>query len=795
MASEFQSLLQQKKGGSGRSMKDTMLKYLSYYPLFLFFIALCLGAAYLYLRYAVPLYSASTFINVKGETTTSKSGSSSGSADLISTAMNGGRSVINLDNELARLRSARLMEKVVRNSDLNISYYSQGHVLKTDVYHHAPFRLIPRDLQDSSQKISLTVSKLNAGGFTLQYGDEKAPTIKNISWNKPFRVSSNTYLLTPRSDGWNEKDVYIVEWNPVMATVYEILPKVSVGVVGKTSNISLGISIENPFRGEDILNKMVYEFIQMNLDDQNRAAQDKIYFIEERLGKVSGELGDVEKNLASYQSSNLMVGGQEASGNYGISLGAANTAVAEISTQLKMLGMLRNLVTDPSTSKRVLPATLSINDPTIGSLISKYNELLLTREREAPLVASNSLVLKDLDNQIAVVRGSILSSVQNTSKTLQLQLANYKSQGAQYKANVSKAPQKERVAGGISREKSVKENLYLYLLQRREEAAISKTSTSPYEQIDFASSWGPVSPNKKSVYQFAVLIGLALPVGLVFLRDLLSGKVERKDEVEEIACVPVIGEVSHIRKLKGTALPSLEGGIVGEQFRIMRANFKLQHKGEGCPVILITSAISGEGKSFISQNLAAVMAKGDKKVALLEFDLRKPASSPLSAFHGKGLTDYLQGQVDLDEIIRPLEGHDNLHIYPSGSVCAEAGDLLEGDNVGALLEKLKKEYDCIVINAAPVGLVSDALSLQQYSTAIGYIVRQGFTPKKQLQFLHSLVESGKFKDTHVIFNGVKSGARYGQQVYGYGNKNPYFNRKGKTKKIKRKANNEQAALQ
>src|SRR5829696_1196955 len=223
MTSEFQNLIKTNGTASSKSLKDNILAYLYYWPLFLVSLLLGLGLGYVKIRYTVPEYAANTFINVKGETSASRS--AGGSADLITSAMNGGKSVINLDNELARLRSARLMAQVVRHSDLNISYYREGRFIETDIYHDAPFRLIQKDIQDSSNKIKITISKPSNQGVTIQYGDENNSTTNVVTWNQPFTVNGNTFLLTPQSTAWNPSDKYAIVWNPTLVTVYELIPK------------------------------------------------------------------------------------------------------------------------------------------------------------------------------------------------------------------------------------------------------------------------------------------------------------------------------------------------------------------------------------------------------------------------------------------------------------------------------------------------------------------------------------------------------------------------------------------
>jgi capsular exopolysaccharide synthesis family protein len=773
MKSEFQGLIgsNQPGGKSGRSLKETVMMYLYYWPLFVVSVMLALAAGYVYLRYQVSLYSANTIINVRGETTTNKN--VQGGGDLISNAMNGGRSAINLDNELGRLRSARLMSLVVRGSDLNISYYRVGRFNEVDVYHDAPFRLIPKDLQDSSGSLALNISKLSGGGFTLSYGPEDNLQKQEVAWNQNFTIRGNTYMLTPQSTQWNGADRYKIVWNPAMITVYELLPKVTANVLGKTNNIVLNTTIENAKRGEDLLNQMVQVFIQMNLDDQNRNAQDKIYFIEDRLSKISDELKGVEKTEAGYAGQNLMVGGSAST--LGIPIGQAQIEIDRIATQKSTLSMIRSALAGGE--GKTLP-TAGVTDGTLGGLIGSYNQALLKKQGLAGQVAPGSLILKDLDDQIRTLRSGIADNLNNNIRALDLQASNYSRQGSLFRSSVSALPDKQRVLGEISREKNIKENLYVYLLQKREETALSKSTVSPYEQIDLATSYGPVSPNHKSIYIYAALIGLALPVGIILLIGLLNDKIKSRDEVENGVKAQLVGEINHIKRSDEKYLPALKGGIVGEQFRIIRANLNFLQKGAGQQTILVTSSGSGEGKSFVSLNLSAVLARTGKRVALLDFDLRKPDDSLPSSLSGKGLKDYLLGEASLEEMRQSVGEIPSLHLYPSGQVVADVGDLIVSDRADELFEELKGLYDVVVVNTPPVGLVGDALILQKYSTVIGYVIREGYTKKKQIGYLNSLIESGKFNNACVIYNGVRTGMKYGYYGYGYTKNNAYFETRG-----------------
>ncbi|RYZ49777.1 MAG: polysaccharide biosynthesis tyrosine autokinase, partial [Chitinophagaceae bacterium] len=314
---------------------------------------------------------------------------------------------------------------------------------------------------------------------------------------------------------------------------------------------------------------------------------------------------------------------------------------------------------------------------------------------------------------------------------------------------------------------------------------LSKSTTSPYEQIDLATSYGPVSPDKKGTYIYAAILSLAIPVAIILLLTLLNDKVAGRDEVENtVKLAQVVGEINNIKRQEDTILPALKGGIIGEQFRIMRANLNFLQHSTDKQVILVTSSASGEGKSFVSLNLAAVLSKSGKRVALLDFDLRKPDDSLPASVNGKGIKDYLLGEASLDEISQPVGELPNLHLYPSGSIIAEVGDLILSEKTDELFDELQQRYDCIVVNTPPASLVGDALILQKYSTMVGYVVREGKTKKKHLRFLNSLLETKKFNNTCVIYNGVKTGMKYGYYGYGYTKNNAYFDRDGRNKIVR-----------
>lgn len=317
-------------------------------------------------------------------------------------------------------------------------------------------------------------------------------------------------------------------------------------------------------------------------------------------------------------------------------------------------------------------------------------------------------------------------------------------------------------------------------MKKREETAIINTSSklSNYHQIDPATGYGPVEPKTRYIRLFAVILGLLIPVGWINIRDLLNDKVRNRNDITNRMQIPVLGELSHIPKRKNRGMLVMESDLLGEQFRIIRTHLStLQDK----QVILVTSSTNSEGKSFVSLNLAAVLAIPGKKVALLEFDMRNPCIfKTLNINHSKGLANYLTSKVqDLSEISKQLDNIPSLHVYPAGPLPYNPADLLLSGNLPHLMEKLKKEYDYIIIDTAPVGLVTDAFILGEYSDAVVYIVRQRHTLKKQLDFINDIFENEKFVNMGLVINDVKTGAKYG---YGYGYGYNYSYDSGKAKK-------------
>ncbi|MEO6722060.1 MAG: polysaccharide biosynthesis tyrosine autokinase [Ferruginibacter sp.] len=751
---------------SSVSIKDLIKKYLAYWPVFIISLAVFIGGAFLYLRKATLKYNATTLILVKGEK------KSLMPDDLIVGALTASRSS-NMENELQLMRSTGLVERVVVENQFNISYFLLGRIKTTDLYLEAPFRLILQNVGDSSKGLSVIVKNLTNTGAQIEYGSKAQKKKVNLPWNTPYKLNGKQFVLAPRGQNMGTSANYMAIWSPVKQTAGEIASKTSIDWLDKkTSIIKVSILIENVQRGKDIVNALAKEYDRADLEDKNTASRNTIRFIDDRLELISSELSGVEGSLENYQGNNQIVNVESQSGAAFNNSNSVSKEIFDINVQKAVIDQLQAYFNSPNNAGKLVPSSLGINDPTLGLLISKYNELELNKQRQKPLLSSNSLVLKDLDNQINDVKGSVLESLQNITKNLNLQQNNLEQTNSQYKQFLSSLPRKVRVMQEIKRKQSITEGLYLYLLQKREEASISAGSAnvSLYKQIDKANGNGPVEPNSRNIMLMSVLVGLLLPVGFIAIGDKLNDKITSRDDITNKLNVHILGELIHIPKRKTKGILILNRDLIGEQFRMIRTSLSLSERNKDKQVVLVTSSDVHEGKSLISLNLAGVLAIPGKKVALLEFDMRKPGiTQNLGYKNEKGLSDYLTGKAtDLSEVYKACEEIPTLHIYPAGTIPTNPADLLLSEDIGPLFEVLKRRYDYVIIDTPPIGLVSDAFILNKFSNTTVFVIRQRHTLKKQLDFVRDIIEKSRLNNLGVVINDMKIGANYGSvQNYNY----------------------------
>ncbi len=759
------------EANSNSSMRERLTKYISKWPVFLFFLIVCIGGGVLYIYLTVPKYKATTAFIIKGLEIGEENND-----DLIESAMNGKRQ-INLNNEMLLIGSLHLMERTVSKNGFNISYFKKGRFLNEDIYKDAPFVLVAKNITDSSRTYNLQIKDIDATGGSYSYNN--SDKYNQFKWNEPFTAGHQTFLLEPNKKTPETDGEYIVRWKSISKAASELSGNFTVKAFDtKTSVIQITLKAENIQLAKDLLNALFNEFNLSDIEERNKLSDSTVKFIDDRLAFITGELKGVEGNLENYQGSRRLADIKGQSMQSLENSGELTRTIKDINIQQGITNMIAEYFTSTTSSNKLVPSSLGLNDPTLSLLLTQYNELQLKKERELPGNAPNSLVMQDLNTQISSLKSSIVENLNNIRKNLKLQENNLQQQNSKYNSFLSSLPHNERVLQEIKRKQTITEGLYLYLLQKREEAAISSTNsnTANYKQIDPAIGYGPVEPNKKMILLSTALLGFLSAFGLIYFKDLMNDKIMSKEDIAKKLSAPVVGEISYLSKRKNQNLPALNDTLASEQFRAIRTNLFFSMKNNKHKVILVTSSASGEGKSFMAFNLAAVCAIPGNKVAFLEFDFRRPAISTMQADITTGLSSYLKGEsTDLSELYVVIDEIPSLHIYPSGLALNNPTDLLMSENTPELLERLKQHYDYIIIDTPATKPVSDALILAGYSDVVLYVVRQGTTIKKHLDQVNDMQKQKMLNNLQIVFNGIKNRE-----------KDYYYGASGYEKKYKKK---------
>ena len=735
------------------NIKEIFFKYLTYWKWFLFSFILALVVAFFYLKRQIPQYNIQSSILLKDD----KKGM--GQDDLMKQLDMFSSSKV-VDNEIEILRSFTLMEKVVTSLNLNVQYFVNDYFRDNELYTNSP--------------VTLQVIRPNA----LIYEEPLEVTIENSTQGKlngivmPFDKAVETPygLLIMRSTGKTRViTVLTIRVQPIHALAESLIGKLKIEPSSTMSSV-LMMSIVDPVtqRGCDILNKLVEFYDLAGVEDKNRVAANTLAFIEERLKLISQELGDVEKNVENFKVGAGITDISAESSLFLTSVQQNDVELNQVKIQQQVLNGIEQYVRSKGTNTGTVPATLGIDDPVLLSLINQLVELEGKRMTMIKVVKPNNPIILSMDDQIATLRKNIGENIATLQKSLAISLQQLEGRNKKMEGMLKTIPGKERQLVDISRQQAIKNSLYIYLLQKREETALSYSSAvSDSRTIDKGrGSDSPVSPKKNMIYMIFALIGLALPFSAIIIIDLLNDKIIRHKDITDQTDATILGEVSFTNHDEPLVVTTMGRSLFAEQVRALRTNLAYLSPGKKLQSILFTSSFSGEGKSFISLNLGASLAMMEKKVVILEFDLRKPKlKTALHIENTTGLSNYLIGQANLDEIIFAVEEQPNLSIITSGAIPPNPVELMVNGRLTALFTELRERFDYIIIDAPPIGIVTDAQVLEEHADATLYVLRHDYTPKSYLKFIDALYKGKKLKNMNLIFNGIKQGGRYG---YGYG---------------------------
>lgn len=741
------------------NLKEFIYKYLRYLPLIIGCAVIALIIAFIKIRYSTPVYSvkSSLFINKDSR---NGGGKSESLEDMFLFSNN-----VNLKNELEILHSRPLVKRVVQNLGLNIQYYNKGNIRSSNVYGSSPFRLQIISLKDSSKPFSFEI-EAEEGNFKIP--NNNLP----ILYNTVFENTDGVFILerTKIPFKYFESKIFNLAYTAVETYTISLAGSLKIEQTNEQATI-LDISIEtdNTEFGKAVINELMQEYAKMNVEDKREISKVTMQFIDERLDTIKNELGTVETGLLQFRQRNNVIDLEEQSKIFYSDYGEANKQLIEQEVQIGIVDYLLKYLESPGNKFRIVPTELGIQEAVLLPLLSQYNALQLQRNNLLQTTGPSNQSLVNIEAGLEKLREQMLEALRNVKQASRISINKLQSQLGQSQANIKGVPEKAKGLLDIERQQKIKQDLYLFLLQKREEAAISAAATVASSRVleDALANTAPVRPNKLVIYLSALLAGLLIPIFVIAIRELLNDKITQREELSKHTNTPIVGEIGHAGE-ETLIVKAASRTVVAEQFRILRTNLQYLINKIEKPVILITSSVSGEGKSFIATNYGAVMALTGKKTVILEFDIRRPRLlKGLSMQSSQGLSNYILGDVEIDAVIQQVPDFANFFVVGSGPIPPNPSELLLDSRVTQLFEELKKRFDVIVIDTAPVGLVSDAFTLSNYADASLYIVRQGYTLKKQLGMINDLYHKKRLPNMGLLVNDIKASGRY-KGYYGYG---------------------------
>lgn len=730
-----------------------------------------LFAAYGYLRYATRIYSSTGTLLIKSDQ------QKGGSSDDKFESLFGDNKSMNIQNEMEVLRSKPLMERVAKDLNLEISYYGVGRIKKSEnLYKQGPFHLQIFKQADSSNSFSINVKFINDHEFHIDNGDS------TFTFGEEFQNRNGVFSLVRNPFGVVSSE-YSITWQPASSVASSLVR--SLQITPKTQGagiITISIEGTNPNMCADVVNKLMEEYKIKTIEDKNETDEQTLQFINDRMDSLGHDLDSIQKIKLKYQMDHDVIDLQAQASDYFQRFGETDKDLSEQGFQMDVANYVDGYLRDKKNefNKIVVPSSLAVNDPVPSSLglndpvlnayIEAYNKAQIDRQN---LLNSNippqNPSVKELTALIEKLRLNILESLKNIKATINTAMDGLKQKKQTAEAELRGLPLKSQEYLEILRLVESKQDLYKILQTKREETAISKASNVSNSQvIDKASVvTTPIKPNRRAIQIFAILVGLAIPVLFIFLNEILNDKITTRYDIERITATPILGEVGHSFAGNSLVVNKTTRSMVAEQFRIVRSNLQFVLGKTEKPVIMVTSSFSGEGKSFACTNLGAVMALTGKKTIILEFDIRKPKIlTGLKMPKRPGITNFLIQKADLAELIAPVPGSDNLFVLGCGPVPPNPAELLLESAVVEMFEYLKKNFDVVIVDTAPVGMVSDAMTLGKFADCTLYLVRQRHTFKKQIGLIDDFHKENKLPKISIIINDVKLKPGYG--YYGYG---------------------------
>lgn len=772
------------------TFRESVEKYVRYWKWFAVSVVIFLLLAYLYLRYTTPHYASIASVMLIEDKSSAPENAIFQDLGIFS---NNTRKV---QDEIEVITSREAFIETVTKLNLNIQYFTKGRVKEVEVYAEHPINInfIAADSVINQSKLTANVEILSKNNFNYwEEKDGETSSKKKYSFGNNVNSSLGDLVITPSPDIINRYvgSIVKIEVKPVIGVAQRLKRGVNALPTDENSNVIL-ISYNDAVKEKavDVINTLIKTYNSNILEEKSLVSKNTTEFLNKRIDLIARDLADVDNVAERFKTGNKLTN-IAADADIYLSSGSANEQeMVSTGTELSMVNYMKESVSKQGTYETI-PANIGLSDPGINNITAKYNELVLERKRLLKSSNEKNPVVVNLDQQLDGLKASMSQSLNNLGSTLNIKYQNLSDQADRINSKIYSVPGQERELRDIQRQQQIKESLYLYLLQKREESEIATASVAPnIKVIDnaYIVSDNPVTPKNKIVYLAALVFGLMVPFSFVYVKTLLDNKLHNKEDLQKyLPEIPILGEVPKIDDKREKTIQVNDRSILAESFRLLRTNldYFIRSKEKPNNVVFVTSSINGEGKTFVAYNLALTLAYSNKKTLIIGADIRNPGlnlfldSIPVNI----GLTEFLYDKNILEEeIINTVYNDLQLDIIVSGKIPPNPAELLMNDRFEELFRSVSEKYDYVIVDTAPSMLVTDTLLISKYANNTIYVTRAEYTDKKMLEYPKELYADRKLNGMMMLINDVdSSNFGYGTR-YGYG----YYGNNRKAKKMKRR---------
>lgn len=751
------------------NIRSILVKFAKFWPLFLVSLITAIAMVILYLRYfAENEYEVKSTILLKNVE------AGQGFGDLSDFANMGlVKSTHSLEDEIGIITSIGVLEEVISKNNFHITFYREGTIRDVAIYgEDIPVQItVDETAEKLVHDLPIAIEFMDDLSFRLKTLINDKEISSEHNFGEVVDVSYGIFTIVLSSENIDQlkktktlffkvgnKDDYVAGFRSRLG----VMPANKTG-----SSLDLSFIAEDKEQGEFILSKIIETYIEKTIKYENELAENTIKMIDDRLKLLSGEIEEVENTVVDFKTQNTVTNITSNADTYVQQANEYKSRVADYQTQINVLeGVEFSLV--ESNAESTLSGAASLNDPNVAALITKYNETLLQKQQLLQSASSENPLVTSLDQNLNALKQTILQNVRSTKNSFSIARGNLLANASRYDYQIAKVPGMEKKLLDISRDKSTKEGLYLYLLQKREEEVLSLAAPVSSTRIVSFPKAGkfPISPNKKLLYFSGLLLGLLVPASLIYVKDSLNNKITNTEYLTQHLTAPFLGEIAKSKESKIVVKEDRSNSPEAELFRLLLFNIDYLKKTAKNQTILITSSEKGEGKTFISTNLALTFAANGEKVVVLTFDLRDPKlMDNFNLPNTPGITDFVIKKGLLpDQVLQKHPTLDDFYLIGSGISVPHVGRLMLSKRIAELMNHLKENFDRIIIDTAPIGLISDAFALNSYIDSTIYVVRKDKTNKQAINLINTIHENNRLTNTMVVFNDTKAAASYGYGV-------------------------------